>query len=290
MKLLFVCTGGNKGIGREIISQIFQNTPSNASSVRVLMLTKNEQHGEQEASQLRDKDGKDVHMIPLQLKSEESINNVVEKVQQQIQEFGCNGLACLINNAGMAYKGNDVSPEMAQETMEVNCFGTVKLTQALIPLLQQFGQSDDAKEFAPRIIFVGSQMGKLNILSSALQEKFSAQDVTHEQIDKLLQEFIDEIKSGKHEQRGWPNNMYAVSKLGEGAHARVFARELIKDNILVHTVDPGYTQTELTNFKGDKTPAEAADGIVWLATRSIGKDKVQDETGGFWYDRKLIEW
>jgi carbonyl reductase 1 len=288
MKLLFLVTGANKGIGREIVSQIFTHAPAE-SRVRVLLTSRNVEAGEEVMKQLR-KEGKDVHTVQLDVASPESVNNMVQAVEMHTKDFGASGLASLVNNAGMAFKGDAFSAEMAYQTMQTNVWGTLATTYALIPSLKNFAASDDGKLFAPRIVFVASQAGRLKQVSAPLQEKFSSPNVTHEEIDKLLHSFIDDIKAGKHRANGWPNSMYGISKLGLIAHARVLARELMESRIMVHHCCPGYCQTDMSSWKGNKTAAEGADTPAYLATRQISLADARDNTGGFWFERHLIEW
>jgi carbonyl reductase 1 len=289
MKLLFLTTGGNKGIGREIVSHIFDAISPKQATVRVLLASRNLQAGEEEMVKLR-KEGKDVHVVQLDLASPESIINIAEIVDVHSKNFGVAGLAGLINNAGMAFKGNAFSAEMATETMQTNVWGTMATTFSLIPSLKRFGETDDGKIFAPRIVFVASQAGRLKQISPSLQERFSSPAASHEQIDELLRTFIQDVRDGKHKENGWSNSMYGMSKLGLIAHTRILARELVASNILVHSCCPGYCKTDMSSWNGNKTAAEGAETPVYLATRIIGKDEVAKNTGGFWYEKHLIEW
>ena len=62
---------------------------------------------------------------------------------------------------------------------------------------------------------------------------------------------------------------------------------LQKENIIVNAVCPGYCATNMSSYKGHKSPAEGADTPVWVATRH---GSVNDLTGGFYYERQLIGW
>jgi carbonyl reductase 1 len=287
-KLLFLVTGGEKGIGREIVSQIFQSLPV-GTTARVILASKDVDEGKEQMFQLRSQ-GKDVQTLQLNLKSSESIAMMARNIDALAESFGVAGLACLVNNAGIAFQETTFSAEMAQKTLEVNVFGTMELTTALLPSLKAFAKSPAANYFAPRIVFVSSQLGKLNLVPPSLQTQFASPAATHTQIDALLKQFIRHITEGNHRELGWPDNMYAVSNLGEIAHSRVFARELMNDGILVNSCDPGYTKTGITNWKGDQTPQQGAETPTWLATRPVDKNSVKAETGGLYLEKSLIEW
>jgi carbonyl reductase 1 len=287
-KLLFCVTGGEKGIGKEIVAQIFQSLPA-GTMARVILASKDLEEGKAETLQLRS-EGKDVQTLQLNLKSSESIAMMARNVDALAESFGVTGLACLVNNAGVAFPETTFSAEMAQKTLDVNVFGTMELTTALLPSLKAYARTEAANFFAPRVVFVSSQLGKLSLVSQPLQLQFSSPVVTHAQIDALLKLFIRHITEGNHREYGWPDNMYAVSNLGEIAHSRVFARELMNDGILVNSCDPGFTKTDMTKWKGDQTPQQGAETPTWLATRLVGKNLVQANTGGFWFEKSLIEW
>lgn len=82
---------------------------------------------------------------------------------------------------------------------------------------------------------------------------------------------------------GWPS--YRISKTALNAVTRIFAEEAKGYNVLVNSVCPGWTRTELGGKDATRTPEEAADTIVWLATLPDG-----GPTGAFFRDRKEIDW
>jgi NAD(P)-dependent dehydrogenase (short-subunit alcohol dehydrogenase family) len=76
-----------------------------------------------------------------------------------------------------------------------------------------------------------------------------------------------------------------VSKTGLNALTCILAAELRNDNILVNAASPGRVDTRLAYGKGDRTPDEAADDFVWLAT-------LPDDgpTGGLFHRRQPLNW
>lgn len=78
---------------------------------------------------------------------------------------------------------------------------------------------------------------------------------------------------------------YRISKTALNALTRILAAEFRESNILVNSMCPGWVRTGMGGDHAPKTPAEAADTAVWLAT-------LPDEgpSGGFFRERKAIEW
>jgi NAD(P)-dependent dehydrogenase (short-subunit alcohol dehydrogenase family) len=56
-------------------------------------------------------------------------------------------------------------------------------------------------------------------------------------------------------------------------------------NILVNSVCPGWTRTNLGGPQAPRSVKEAAETILWLATLPDG-----GPTGGFFMDKKTIDW
>jgi NAD(P)-dependent dehydrogenase (short-subunit alcohol dehydrogenase family) len=58
---------------------------------------------------------------------------------------------------------------------------------------------------------------------------------------------------------------YKSSKYGLNALTRLFAGAVRKKNVKVNSVSPGWVQTDLGGEKAKRKPAEAMEGILWLA-------------------------
>ena len=85
---------------------------------------------------------------------------------------------------------------------------------------------------------------------------------------------------------GWPG--YRLSKIALNGLTAMVAAELAEEGvegILVNSVCPGWTRTDLGGPHAPRGPEEAADTIVWLAT--LPED---GPSGGFFQQRKRIPW
>ncbi|NEQ54946.1 MAG: SDR family NAD(P)-dependent oxidoreductase [Leptolyngbya sp. SIO3F4] len=140
-------TGGNRGIGFAIAQGLL------AKGYEVIIAARSLEKAKQAAKHLQGK----VLPIELDVSNEHSINLAVGTLRQTI-----NHLDVLVNNAGI-YPDSSVniltiSRELLDAAMDTNTFGSIRMVQALLPLLEK---SQDA-----RVINVSSGMGAIDGLTT----------------------------------------------------------------------------------------------------------------------------
>jgi carbonyl reductase 1 len=264
-----VVTGSNRGIGLEISRNLAKE------GLTTIMAARNAADGEA-AKKMVDEEvrkaasGGKVLFHQLDISDKSSVEEFAAWVKASFPE----GLSILVNNAGMAYKGDAFGADECQITLETNLFGTVAITRALLPLMQDKG----------RIINVSSRAGRISIVpSQELRERIKSFK-TEAEIFALADDFVSSIRAGKHEQRGFPSSMYGVSKLLLSSHTQLLARELEGKGISVAACCPGWCKTGMSSWSGNKTASEGADAPTWLA---LTDDPVVS-SGKFWAERKDI--
>jgi NAD(P)-dependent dehydrogenase (short-subunit alcohol dehydrogenase family) len=146
MERVAIVTGANRGIGRQVASDLA------ALGYRVLLTARNEARGRQAASALQ-REGLPVAFHQLDVTDATSIRRLVKTLADE------HGRAdVLVNNAAVNLdKG--LSPleldlTTFRQTMETNVYGALRLTQGVIPLMQRHGYG--------RIVNVSSQAGRLS--------------------------------------------------------------------------------------------------------------------------------
>lgn len=141
-------TGGNKGIGFAIIQGLL------AEGFDVILAARSLDKAKAAIEQLQ---SSNVRSLELDVSDDDSIDLAAQNLGQEIDSFDV-----LINNAGI-YPDQSVniltvSRQLLNETMNVNAFGAVCVTQAFLPLL--------IKSSAARVINISSGYGQLSGLSA----------------------------------------------------------------------------------------------------------------------------
>ncbi|XP_043693456.1 salutaridine reductase-like [Telopea speciosissima] len=269
-KRLAVVTGANKGIGLEICRQLASN------GVAVILTARDENRGVEAVEKLKGSGLSDVVFHQLDVIDSASIASLAHFIKTQ---FG--KLDILVNNAAVsgvkldddtsrALMTMDGSPEvklakfwqLARQTYEtveecllVNYYGTKRVTEALLPILQL---SD-----SPRIVIVSSSAGKLqNISHTWAKEVLSDIDgLTEERVDEAVNKFLKDFKEGLLETQGW--SAYNMSKAALNAYTRILSKKFPKYRI--NCVCPGYVKTDFNYNTGNFTVEEGAAGPIKLA-------------------------
>ncbi len=121
-------TGANKGIGYEVARQLGRE------GVTVLVAARNPELGEAAAAKLR-AGGADAHFIELDVTQPATITKATETIRTRHGR-----LDILVNNAGIVAKGDGppgvADPEAVRRVLDVNFFGVLAVTQAMLPLVQ----------------------------------------------------------------------------------------------------------------------------------------------------------
>ncbi|KAL3943544.1 MAG: hypothetical protein SGBAC_002402 [Bacillariaceae sp.] len=277
-------TGSNKGIGYEIARKIgsVKGASDNENNAFVCILgCRNEELG-RKAMETLQAEGMNVDFCKIDLDDKDTITSAAAYIEKTY------GGRCdvLVNNAAVCF--NDPTlygkvshtpfEEQADITIRTNFFGTLALTEAMLPMLE--------KSESGRIINIASSAGRLSILPS--QERrgaFSSETVELKELQGYMKDFVKAAKEGNHKQNGWPNTGYGVSKVGIIAMTKILARKYPK--LMVNSVDPGYCRTDQNANQGFVPPERGATTPFLLATMIDGSQKF---SGLHWYEEQAVEW
>jgi NAD(P)-dependent dehydrogenase (short-subunit alcohol dehydrogenase family) len=213
-KVAFI-TGGNRGIGLETARQLGKQ------GVTVVIGSRDAEKGKSVAEKLR-AEGADVQAIRFDITKPadyQEANKFFDK------NFG--KLDILINNAGISKETfgapnntSSVSGAVLRETFDTNFFGTIELTQMLLPLIR--------KSPAGRIVNLSSILGSLTLHADPNSPIY-----------------------------GFKALAYDASKAALNAFTVHLAAELKDTNIKVNSAHPGWVKTDMGT---DAAPMEIPEG------------------------------
>lgn len=146
-KKIALVTGGNKGIGFEIVRGLLQ------AGCQVYLGAREATKGEQAAAELAAEG--DVRFLEVDLANQATLDAAAARLQRETGH-----LDILVNNAGINVPG-DGSPGTADvrsvaQVLQTNFLGTLAVTQTFLPLVKQAA--------AGRIVNVSSPLGSLTIV------------------------------------------------------------------------------------------------------------------------------
>lgn len=206
-------TGANKGIGYEVARQIGQ------TDAIVLIGARNPDRGQAAARALAE-EGIAAFWLPLDVTDAQSVATAASRITD---EHG--RLDILVNNAGIGASGDGVpsnaSLDAVRRVFETNVFGTLAVTQAMLPLLR--------RSEAGRIVNLSSSLGSLTLNGDPSWEAYDVKLIGYNSSKTAL-------------------NMLTVQ----------LAAELRDSGITVQSICPGLTATDLNGHMGDRLPTEAA--------------------------------
>jgi NAD(P)-dependent dehydrogenase (short-subunit alcohol dehydrogenase family) len=231
-KQVALVTGGNRGIGFELVKQL------TLKGFKVILTSRNPKKGHEAVQKLKES-GLDVSFVEMDVEEPESIRQAAIKINEQYGK-----LDVLINNAGVYLDENEslltMNPSILEKTMATNFYGAYHVIHSFISLMEKQGYG--------RIINVSSDYGAMS--------EMSYQGV----------------------------GAYKLSKLALNGLTQLLAAET-KGDIKINAVCPGWVSTDMGGPSAPRTPKQAAESILWLAT--IGPE---GPNGGFFRDGKRLDW
>ncbi|CAN2387571.1 15-hydroxyprostaglandin dehydrogenase (NADP+) activity [Pristimantis euphronides] len=269
-----VVTGSNKGVGLAIVRALCKQFQGD-----VYLTARNPKLGE-EAIKALNKEGLCPHFHQLDINDMSSIRALRDFFKKKYD-----GLDVLINNAGIAFKVADPAPlaTQAEVTLKTNFFATRDICNELLPLIKPNG----------RVVNVSSVASSMALAkcSPELQKKLRSDTITEDELVKLMEEFVEDAKSGAYEKKGWPNTAYGVSKIGVTVLSRIQARHFKEtkkgEGILVNACCPGWVRTDMAGPNASKSPDEGAETPVYLALLAAS---VESPNGELVSDKKVVPW
>jgi len=265
-------TGCNKGVGFGILKTLAAQPEKHNFIMAVRSIDNGKKALSEIIKQVPDFE-KRATILELDISKSESIDKFVKHMEDTKTK-----IHCLVNNAGMAFKGDIFNEEVVRVTFATNFYGTVEFTEKMLSHLHDGG----------KIVFITSSVGKLGKLKSEeLVKKFDDPKITREGIFALAKQFYDEVVSNTFEKNGWPRAGYVISKLCLNIYTRWISQkpDIVKRGIQVYACCPGWVRTDMAGPKAERSIEEGAVCPCYLVNLPY---KINPEfQGKFFYDSKV---
>jgi carbonyl reductase 1 len=179
------------------------------------------------------------------------------------------GIDILISNAAARISPTASAAAQVAQFINTNNHGTYRMIKSFMSLL-----NDGA-----RFVVVASAYGSLRYLPSHLHHKFDVEQLMLEEVETVMDEYVQSVESGQAEAAGWPDWINIPSKIGQVAAMKVMARlmraEAVRREIVINAVCPGLVDTDASRpwfaeMSTAQSPDQAAVDVVWLATLPAG--------------------
>jgi carbonyl reductase 1 len=269
MNKVFVVTGANKGIGKEICQQLSKSCPDS----KIILTARSIENGKTTLKEFQNLNLNNIEFHQLDVEDSTSIKELSNYISKKYKTFDV-----LINNAGYMDR-NELDEKSARKTLGINYYGLKNVTLELLPILNQNG----------RVVNVSSGLGEItNSYSDELKKKLlNDENEGIQDVDALAESFISSVKNKKTKEDGWRTDYagYTVSKALVNKLTRVLSNVYHKDrNLTFNAVCPGWVRTDMGGSNAVRSVEEGAETPVWLA---IGNVK---ETGKFFRSKNEISY
>ena len=265
-------TGSNKGIGFATVKHLCGSFDGD-----VILCSRDPKRGEEAVAKLQQQ-GLQPKLAQLDILDHSSIEQLRNRL---VNDYG--GLDVLVNNAAIAFPRVCDVPFLTQveATLGTNYFATATVCDILFPILKPHA----------RVVNVSSVLGMLSVVPAAeLRQRLSSKNLTRHDLDSLAHEFVNDVRTGAHLEKGWPASAYGTSKVLLSALSFVQHRMLQEDqreDLVVNVVHPGYVDTDMSGHKGPLTPDQGCVSSVKAALVAPGGEP----RGQFlWHDGSVVDW
>ena len=306
---LVVVSGASRGVGVGICRQVLRSDPA----ARVVVTARTLAQAEAVRDELNsDREGEApprAHAHCLDVADAASCGALAGAVASGT--FGPVPPGCpltLVCNAGVAldlpWFPTPWQPSAATSTLDVNLFGSERLTSAFLPRLLD---STDG-----RVIFLSSGGGRANMRRMA-EDRRSAlldPDISWDDIEGMAATFVAEyeeaasaaIEGGEGGAKDLPHlspsgywlQSYGFSKACLGAYCTLLNQKHSRDGLLSVACSPGFIATDMSRtypkYDTLKTIDEGGEVVAWLATS--GREEGEGLKGGVFYtpEREAVSW
>lgn len=247
---LIMITGCNKGVGFGILENLARNNPN----YRFLAAVRSIMRGEQALNELK-KVVPNIHervsLKELDISKSKSIDEFVNWIKDHEVRIDC-----LVNNAAVAFQTSKVEPKIVEETFQTNVFGTIELTEKLIPFI-----SDNGK-----IVNMTSDQAMFGTLKNEeYRKRLQSPGLNKEEIFNIAKDYHDKVAAHHpvltdHPFPKEPSPVHSFSKILISVYTKILANypEMKQRGIQVYSCSPGWTRTDIGGPMAERSVEEGS--------------------------------
>ncbi len=270
-------TGCNKGLGLGILERLAHNKPA----YKFIMAVRSMGRGGSALEELK-KSIPDIadrtRIYEIDISRSESIDTFIKWLQDSELKVDC-----LVNNAAIAIQTTKVEDKIVRETFQTNFYGTVELTEKMLPML-----SENAK-----IVNITSDLAMFGTLHDPeLQKRMEDPALTKEGLFQIAKEYHEMVKTKKPglTEHPFPTSMFPVycfSKLLISVYTRLLAKDSQVKNkgIQVYSCAPGQVKT---NIGGPAAELSVQQGVICPSNVIMMPWKVSESTQGKFFSSSEV--
>ena len=190
-----VVTGSNKGIGLGIVRALCKKFDGD-----VFLTSRDEGRGRAAVEDL-EKEGLKPKYHLLDICDEASVVKLRDFMKES---YG--GIDVLVNNAGIAFKNAATEPfgHQARVTLATNYWANKRACEILFPVLKPGARVVNVSSSAGYLGNLGARDGD-KVKAEEIKKTLASPDLSVEDLDNLMKNFVETAEAGNHSDHGWPN-------------------------------------------------------------------------------------
>ncbi|WP_438001616.1 SDR family NAD(P)-dependent oxidoreductase [Sorangium sp. So ce185] len=277
MTKIALVTGANQGLGYAMVARLCQELPAGST---VYLAARDPARGEAAVARLRE-EGLQPTLAQLDVTDDASVQALAETLARRH-----GGIDIVLSNAAARMVKELPQAAQVRTLIDTNNHGTYRMIRAFVPLLRDGG----------RFLVVASAFGSLRKLDPRLHHHFDPATRSLEDIERVMDEYVELVERGEAEAHHWPAWINIPSKIAQVASMKVAAGqrkdEAARRGLLIAAVCPGLVDTEASrpwfdDMSSAQSPMDAAKDVLWICTHPAGPP---DLYGELVQHRQIIPW
>ncbi|WP_437661173.1 SDR family NAD(P)-dependent oxidoreductase [Sorangium sp. So ce1182] len=277
MSKIALVTGANQGLGYAMVARLCQDLPPGST---VYLGARDPERGEAAVARLRE-EGLQPSLARLDVTDDASVQALAETVARRH-----GGIDIVLSNAAARMVKELPQAAQVRTLVDTNNHGTHRMLRAFGPLLRDGG----------RFFVVASAFGSLTRLDPRLHHLFDPATRSLEDIERVMDEYVELVERGEAEAHHWPAWINIPSKIAQVASMKVVARqrqaEAAQRGLIIAALCPGLVDTDASrpwfdDMSSAQSPADAAKNVLWICTQPVESPQVYGELV---QHRQIIPW